>query len=244
MNENILDDSVVLEESVSDDTVVEPSDKEYSADIVEFDVDSFDSVGSDTNVESVEVEDGTTVYYVDSSVQLQGLVDEELGGVPVVLMDDVSAVSDYVGSGGNSYQLPSYYVDYFSGVLANMSDTDYVAFAYRDYSYAGAYSSYVEHYILVYDVVVDSGLAVADTYPCIDICRESSSSTFSVVSSDYALSSVPAFSYGSFGQLSDLRKGVSHDEMWTVLFAIGFALVFVVLSRFFDCVSRLRRRTS
>lgn len=217
MNEDILDNNIIFEETGSDDAVTGSDDTEHGADIIEFGSDRLDSISDSDDVETVELEDGTTVYYVDSSVSLGGLVDEELGGVPVVLMDDVSAVSNYVGVGGSSYQLSSYYVDYFSGVLANMSDTDYVAFAYRDYNSSSSYN-YTEHYLLVYDIAVVDNVAVADSYPCIDISRDSSSSTYSVVSGTYALSSVPAFSYGSFGTLSDLRKGVSHNEMWTVLF--------------------------
>lgn len=245
MDENILDDSVLVSESgaVSSESVV--SDSEHSENVVESDIDSSDSGSSDSSIESVEEDTNLTldslvneetggipVYFVNSGEQ-ESLIDEELGGVPVVITNDVSVLADYVGTGGSSYQLPTYYVDYFSGVLANMSDSDYVAFAYRDYTGS---NSYVEHYLLVYDIVVDSDSAVSGSYPCIDICRYSGTSSYSVVNSTYALNTVPAFSYGSFGTLSDLRKGVSHNEMWAVLFAIGFAVVYSVCHDIFDYV--------
>lgn len=188
--------------------------------------------------ETEETEDIKPVIQFPDALNLnvESLIDEELGGVPVV---DITAVSEYAGVGGTSYQLPSYYVDYFSGVLDNIGDTDYLAFCTREYPYNNDY--WVEHYRLVYELDIDGDSVVSGTYPCLDIYRYSSSSNYNVDSTTYTLSSVPAFSYGSFGLYSDLRKGVTHDETWAVLFFLGFFTVYSICRSIFDTVQRLRR---
>lgn len=254
MDENILGDGLGVSESgeVPAESVV--SDSESGENAVEFDSDSSVGGGGSDGVESVtesteltldslldEETGGIPVYLVETGEQ-ESLIDDELGGVPVVITDDVSAVANYAGSGGVSYQLPTYYVDYFAGVLANMGDTDYLSFCTREYSTGGSYN-YVEHYLLVYDLDVTGGAVVAGSYPCIDIYRSGSSSNYTVDYGTYSLTSVPDFSYGSFGRYSDLRGGMSHDETWAVLFAIGFAVVYSVCHDIFDYViERVYRR--
>ena len=185
----------------------------------------------------VDEETGSIPVYIINSTESEQLYNNELGGVPVGITDDATAVADYVGDGGASYQLSSYYIEYFSGVLANMSDTDYVAFSARIYTG----SSYVEHNYLVYDLDVSGDSIVAGTYPSIDIYRSGSNSSYTVSRGTYALTSVPAFAYGSVSPYSDLREGVSHSETWAVLFFLGFTVVYNVCHDIFDYVMQLRR---
>lgn len=249
MDENILEFDAGIAESGLSDAESGVSDSQLGSDVVEFDTDSLGggsgSDGTESVEESTEVSlfdserGGVPVYIVDDTEE--SLYDEELGGVPVVLVDDNSTVTAYASNSGTSYQLPTYYRDYFSGVLANIGDTDYVAFCTREYPYNNNY--WVEHYRLVYDVVVDSGGLVGGSYPCIDIYRYSDSSAYTVDEGAYTLTDVPYFAYGSFGHLSDLREGVSPNEGSALLFFAGFAVVFGVVSHFFGTVFRYCRHS-
>lgn len=256
MNEDVTEvlepDTEVLpgdtEDSVSDSTVGEnnlESDFDTGGDSVNSDDIELSVDATELPEETEETEDTEeleedvkpVIQFPDAlNLNVESLIDEELGGVPVV---DVTAVSEYAGVGGTSYQLPSYYVDYFSGVLDNVGDTDYLAFCTREYPYNNDY--WVEHYRLVYELNIDGDSVVSGTYPCLDIYRYSSSSNYNVDSTTYTLSSVPAFSYGSFGLYSDLRKGVTHDETWAVLFFLGFFTVYSICRGIFDTVKHLRR---
>lgn len=248
MDENILESVSGNEELGVSDSELGVSDSELGSDVVESDTDFVGGGSGSDVIEGVEDTEtslfdsergGVPVYIVDDTEE--SLYDEELGGVPVVLVDDTSAVAAYASNSGTSYQLPTYYRDYFSGVLANIGDTDYVAFCTREYPYNNSY--WVEHYRLVYDVAVDSDSLVGGSYPCIDIYRYSDSSAYTVDESTYALTDIPYFAYGSFGHLSDLREGVSPNEGSALLFFAGFAVVFGVVSHFFGTVFKYCRRS-
>lgn len=245
MDENILESDAGLAESGVFDTEIGVSDTESGSDVVELDTDILDSGSGSDVLEGVDDTEtslfdsergGVPVYIVDDTEEEEKLYDDELGGVPVVVVDDTSNVSAYASNSGTSYQLPTYYCQYFSGVLANIGDTDYVAFCTREYPYGNNY--WVEHYRLVYDVAVDSDSFVGGSYPCIDIYRYSDSSAYTVDEGAYTLTDVPFFAYGSFGHLSDLREGVSHNEGSALLFFAGFAVVFGIVSHFFGTVFR------
>ena len=249
MDENILESNARVAESGISDAELGVSGAESGSDVVESDTDTVGSGSGSDGTESVEESTeaslfdsergGVPVYIVDDTEE--SLYDEELGGVPVVLVDDTSAVAAYASNSGTSYQLPTYYCEYFSGVLANIGDTDYVAFCTREYPYNNNY--WVEHYRLVYDVVVDSDSLVGGSYPCIDIYRYSDSAAYTVDEGAYTLTDVPYFAYGSFGHLSDLREGVSPNEGAALLFFAGFAVVFGVVSHFFGTVFKYCRRS-
>ena len=147
--------------------------------------------------------------------------------------DDVMALANY--SDYYTY-LPTQFESYFSGVLDNLGDTDYVAFAYRHY--LNDYNNnYIDYYRLVYDVDVQNGQLVSGNYPCITVARDNNYyNGYSQTEETYNLTSVPNFAYGSFGHLSDLRKGVSHNETWAVLFFLGFFTVYIVLRGIFDFI--------
>lgn len=244
MDEIILDDVVGSETDGVSDTESVVSDTELGENALEPDTDSVSigsgSDGSEGLVSFDAEKGGYPVYIVQDTEQPETLMDDELGGVPVVLVNDLSAGS-YAGGSMVSYQLPAYYVDYFSGVLANLGDTDYVSFCIRDYTGSGAYG-YVEHYYLVYDLDVDSGTFISGSYPCIDIYRSSgSSSDYSVDYGTYSLTDIPSFAYGSFGKYSDFREGGTHSEFWALLFFLGFFAVYSVCHDIFDYVMSLRR---
>ncbi len=250
MDENILESDAGLAESGVSDTEIGVSDTESGSDVVELDTDILDSGSGSDVLEGVDNTEtslfdsergGVPVYIVDDTEEEEKLYDDELGGVPVVVVDDTSNVSAYASNSGTSYQLPTYYCQYFSGVLANIGDTDYVAFCTREYPYGNNY--WVEHYRLVYDVAVDTDNLVGGSYPCIDIYRYSDSAAYTVDEGAYTLTDVPYFAYGSFGHLSDLREGVSPNEGSALLFFAGFAVVFCVVSHLFGTVFKYCRRS-
>lgn len=244
MDENLLDDLQPVEEDSMESAETGTVDTEHSENSLESHVDtSADSIDSDDfNLENLYDTEtgGFPVYIVQSDDTEEKLIDDELGGVPVVLTNDISPVASYASNDGVSYQLPAYYIDYYRGVLSNLGDTDYICFCSREYPYNNDY--WVEHYRLVYDLDIDSNSVVQGTYPCIDIYRYSSSASYNVDYTTYNLTSVPSFSYGSFGKYSDLRQGVTPNESMAFLFFLGFAVVFSVLRSFFRCCVGLRRR--
>lgn len=244
MDENLLDDLQPVEEDSLESAETGTVDTEHSENSLESHVDtSSDSVDSDDfNLENLYDTEtgGIPVYIVQSDDTEEKLMNDELGGVPVVLTNDISPVASYASNDGVSYQLPAYYIDYYRGVLSNLGDTDYICFCSREYPYNNDY--WVEHYRLVYDLDIDSNSVVQGSYPCIDIYRYSSSASYNVDYTTYNLTSVPSFSYGSFGKYSDLRQGVTPNESMAFLFFLGFAVVFSVLRSFFRCCVGLRRR--
>ena len=224
MDENLLDDLQPVEEDSMESAETGTVDTEHSENSLESHVDtSSDSVNSDDfNLENLYDTEtgGIPVYIVQSDDTEEKLMDDELGGVPVVLTNDISPVASYASNDGVSYQLPAYYIDYYRGVLSNLGDTDYICFCSREYPYNNDY--WVEHYRLVYDLDIDSNSVVQGYYPCIDIYRYSSSASYNVDYTTYNLTSVPSFSYGSFGKYSDLRQGVTPNESMAFLFFFGF----------------------
>lgn len=244
MDENLLDDLQPVEEDSLESAETGTVDTEHSENSLESHVDtSSDSVDSDDfNLENLYDTEtgGIPVYIVQSDDTEEKLMNDELGGVPVVLTNDISPVASYASNDGVSYQLPAYYIDYYRGVLSNLGDTDYICFCSREYPYNNDY--WVEHYRLVYDLDIDSNSVVQGSYPCIDIYRYSSSASYNVDYTTYNLTSVPSFSYGSFGKYSDLRQGVTPNESMAFLFFLGFTVVFSVLRSFLRCCVGLRRR--
>lgn len=224
MDENNLYDTELLTETgVSSDESVET-----------------DSISGADSVESVLNSDVNNCGDNGSSGSI-GYFDEELGAYPVYIVDsteesetllenDIMLTATYEDY--YSY-LPSQMYEYISGLLCNMKDTDYVAFAYRHYN-SDSYNSYIDYYRLVYDVQVENDDLVPGVYPCIEISKDSNyNSSYIQIETTYELTSMPDFAYGSFGLTSDLRKGISHDETYTFLFFAGFCVCSFVLHNLF-----------
>lgn len=231
MNEDIMDSTEISEEIGISPAESLNSDKVDGSDSLESVSNSF---GSDS------LNDGTSDA-VDH-------YDEDMGAYPVYIIDSTEEADTFseddlmLSASYTDYYsyLPTQIEDYFSGVLANMKDTDYVAFAYRHYN-SDSYNSYVDYYRLIYDVELSEDSLVSGTYPCIEVSRSYDySSSYNQIETTYELTSVPDFAYGSFGHLSDLRKGVSHDETYTFLFFAGFAVCSFVLHNLFGFFNKSR----
>lgn len=243
MDEFILDDNEQSTETVLPSTESVETDKSDIEDTVVTDSDrvidssSSDGVEDVTNasVEMPEENEGAQAGEEQSETSVY--FNEDLGAYPVYLVednsDDVMALANY--SDYYTY-LPTQMESYFSGVLDNIGDTDYIAFAYRHY--LNDYNNnYIDYYRLVYDVDVQNGQLVSGNYPCVTVSKDNNYyNGYSQTEETYNLTSVPSFSYGSFGHISDLREGVSHNEAWTILFFLGFFTVYSVLRGIFDFI--------
>lgn len=224
MNENILD----VQESVEEDFV---------SDTESLETDSIHGVDGVESVPYSSCSDG----FNDGTSDAVSHFDEDMGAYPVYIVDlaeEADILSEENLMLAASYTdyysyLPTQIEDYFAGVLANMKDTDYVAFAYRHYN-SDSYNSYTDYYRLVYDVELNDGALVSGIYPCIEVSRGYDyNSSYNQIETTYELTSPPDFAYGSFDHLSDLRKGVSHDETYTFLFFAGFAVCSFVFHNLF-----------
>lgn len=223
-------ESVDIDTSDSENSVVNDSDRASDSSVS-------DGVSDVTNASVETSEENEDAQAGEEQTETSVYFNEDLGAYPVYLVDDgsddVMALANY--SDYYTY-LPTQLESYFSGVLDNIGDTDYIAFAYRHY-YNDYNNNYIDYYRLVYDVNVENDSLVSGNYPCITVSKESSyNSGYSQTEETYNLTSVPSFAYGSFGHISDLREGVSHNETWTILFFLGFFTVYVVLRGIFDFI--------
>lgn len=145
---------------------------------------------------------------------------------------------------GNDYYttLSTQWADYLAGMVHNMPTTDYIAYCLRDYDSQSNYS-YVDHYVLIYDVEVDADAElVPGSYPYFDIYRSSSNSTYIKSEGYTTVTAVPDLAYGSFGALSELRKGGGVHETYAILFAIVVSFVFIVINGIFNTLLGLGKR--
>lgn len=251
MDENNVVDLEQSAETGVFDTEFEQINTEYSENNV---VDGSNIVNSDSDIsvmdettsdiESAAVPETTSVSESSGTAALsvETYYNSELGGYPVVIIQDLSG--DYGTSLMADYEdyyttLSTTWEDYFAGVLANIGDTEYMAYCLRDYV-SNSYSSYTDHYVLYYDLQIENDALVGGSYPYIDVYRDGSYG-YVCNEGNGTLTSVPFPAYGSFGKLSDIREGVTHNEMYAVLFAIGFAVCYGVCTRIFDYVRTLRR---
>lgn len=158
-----------------------------------------------------------------------------------VYADNVTLLSNgiesYAVGDNNGYQLPTYYVEYFKGVVDNLGDTDYLAFATREYASSG-YNTYTEHYTLIYDIEVQDNEVISGIYPCIDIYRESANSYYIYNEGTYNLISYPSFSYGSFGNLSSLGKGDLHNAILSISISITISFLCMLIGKIFFSIKR------
>lgn len=243
MDEYILDDNEQSTETVLPSTESVETDKSDSENAVVTDSDRVSNSGGSDGVEDVTntsletSEENEDAQAGEEQPETSVYFNEDLGAYPVYLVDDgsddVMALANY--SDYYTY-LPTQLESYFSGVLDNIGDTDYIAFAYRHY-YNDYNNNYIDYYRLVYNLDIQNDGLVSGNYPCITVSKESSyNSGYVQTEETYNLTSVPNFAYGSFGHVSDLRKGVSHNETWAVLFFLGFFAVYIVLRGIFDFI--------
>lgn len=155
---------------------------------------------------------------------------------------DLQLTSLPVASGDDYYTVMSaQWADYISGIVQNLGNTEYIAYQLRDYTSSSSYS-YVDHYIIVYDLELDGDQIVAGKYPYIDIYRNSSGNSYTTESGTTATVTVPDVAYGSFGSLSELREGGGVHVEYALLFAVVVAFIYSIIHDIFDHTQQLGKR--
>lgn len=181
------------------------------------------------------VSGGDSVSGTDTGIL--SLYDDELGGVPVVIVDDRSSLEDETAlladTGNMGYQVSDYWLNYFRGVLQKLGDVDYCVFSTRENTGS---SNYVQHYYLYYAQDMGEDTIKSGTYTCYD--AYASNSVYYVDISQEYLGNVSQgrLVYSNIGKYSDIREGVSHYDSWALLFFLGFFAVYTVCHDIFDYV--------
>lgn len=221
MNANILDDlpSVSGNDAVLSQSVI--SGAQSSQNGVESDI-SFSGSGSDM----VSV--------------LNLAYDEELGGYPVVIVNDMTEETEETSEdialfslpyGTSGYQISDYWLEYFRGVLSKHLLDDYLVFSTREYE--NGYN-YVQHYWLYVGDLENGGeIIVYDCYSYnslwyVDISTENMSSI--------DVDSYDTLVYSNLGNVSDIRKGDSFNVTLALLFFLAFFAVYAVCRGFYDFI--------
>lgn len=230
MDEDVLD----IETTVSDGDAVGAELLQSGAQLSQNGVESnLLNTGSDGNTLGV------------TNVTIDTMYDAELGGYPVVIVNDVS---DYEVSlfslpdGSPGYQVSDYWLEYFRGVLQKHIGEDYLAFATREYLDTGSsYNNYLTHYWLyVGDLENGGDILVYDCYNYnslyyVDVSTESMGAV--------DVDGYDTLVYSNLGHASDIRKGDSYNVTLASLFFMGFFAVYAVCSCIYKyIVERIYRK--
>lgn len=170
---------------------------------------------SETEMESTEVLPETVVISPDMTEMNESLnsINEKLDTVVMALNPTV-----------DSTQVSEYYREYFKGVLQNLPYTDYLCYAERIQTGTG-YSSYITHYYLMYDLVLEDGQVVAGTYPCLDVYSQDS--VYYLNETTKAFEGYPTMGFASFAPYSALIDR-SFDFRGLSVVLIGVLVMFIV----------------
>lgn len=216
-------------------------------------VNTVSSPGS-VNAAGITLQDGDIILVVHSAASYPGY-DNWMDRVAAAALkpgDLVSVSEDYSsvtalssaapGLTGHDYYttMSTQWVDYMSGILSNVGGSDYVSYCLRDYSEDG--SSFLDHYVLIYDLDVEDDIVTPGVYPFIDISRAEDSFYYEVLEGTTSSVAVPDIGYGSFGSLSDFKKGGGALETEALLFAFCVFFVFIIIRDIFEFVLSLGKK--
>lgn len=169
---------------------------------------------------------------------------DSIGAVEVVPMTEeeiallesgtLYAVGDTTGYG----TISDSYLDYFEGIVQKLTpDQHYVIWKSGDYSYTLAYGESIKESTGIFTGACDT----------VQIYRDASSGYntnwyTTTGSGELSLNSASLFVYSDLGMYPTVERGFSSLEAHTILFAVGFAIVFSVCHDIFDYVlGHLRR---
>lgn len=211
MDENVLDDGRLAEVVGSGDTVNSILDTSDSADSLESDTDT-----------------------VSSGDLLSGSVGDD-GYLRVIIAGDESEDAALLAADAATmgYQVSDYWLTYFRGVLRKLGDVDYVIYSGREWESGNTYR---QHYYLFVDDDMGEDTITPGDYTCYD--AYSINSIYYIDISTQYLGDVETgkLMYSNIGPYSDIREGVSHGEVWAVLFFLAFFAVYSVCHDIFDYV--------
>ena len=198
-----------------------------------------DSDVSTELVEDTEIVENIEIVEIPEIVEVVEESEQSETDVPSVYSDQ--NVEPYASVNDYYTYLPTWVDDYFEGVLQNIGDTEYLAYAYREYASSSSYN-YTDYYYLIYDLDIENDVVQRGSYPCMVISRDNGNNGYYVSETVVSSVPVPNIGYGSYGSYSDLRGGVGYVETYTILFAIGFAVVYSVCHDIFDFILGLGKR--
>ncbi len=213
-------------ESSSEDVVADSAETEQSEDIAE----TGDGTSEDRTEEEPEEIQGEVVQ--DASDALAPLLLSE--PLPVYLVNE--PLEDYeveTYAVGSTYPgtISSSYLDYFTGIADKLSPTEhYVAYRSGQYEYTMAWGKELQY---------DGSRFRGDALSICRIYRYSGSNYDYMVewfSDSVNVSPGGIFVYSDLGDYASLTEGGTGLESTTLLFAVGFAVCYVVCHDIFDYI--------
>lgn len=151
--------------------------------------------------------------------------------------EDVQEIEEYALSAVVSGTISDTYLDYFEGIVQKLSfDEHYVIWKCADYAYTMAYGEEIEESDGVFTGDCDTVQIVrqGDTY--------SSYWAVEYGSDTLSLDVGEAFVYSDLGMYPTLERGLSSLEAETLLFSLGVAFVFSIVTGIFSHVGFRSRR--
>lgn len=174
------------------------------------------------------------ILYTEQSVET-----DNLGGESVEVLAETDEIEVFSSEGITNGTISEIYLNYFEGIVEKLDYSEhYVVWRSGDYSYSIAYGE---------DMFVENGLVRGEALNCVRIYRDSVTTSYNWLTKTETLETLSldatgAFVYSDMGDYPTLERGLNNGEAMAILFAIGFALVYNVCNRFFDCVHDLRSR--
>ena len=149
----------------------------------------------------------------------------------VAMLNDISEDVDLLVAASiepsvDAYQVSDYYQNYFRGVLQNLPYTEYLCYAERTQTSTSSYS-YVTHYYLMYDLVIEDGQIVAGSYPCLDVYAQDNVYYLDQITKNFE--GYPTMGFASFAPYSALiDRSFDYRRLYVGLACV---LVFFLIAR-------------
>lgn len=174
---------------------------------------------------------------VEESISEEELIPDESGSESlddqnvVAMLNDISNNVDLLVAASiepsvDAYQVSDYYQNYFRGVLQNMPYTEYLCYAERYQTSTSGYS-YVTHYYLMYDLVIEDGQIVPGAYPCLDVYAQDNVYYLDQITKTFE--GYPTMGFASFAPYSALiDRSFDYRSLYVGLACV---LVFFLIAR-------------
>ena len=159
---------------------------------------------------------------------------EQSGGIPVRIVEEVEEEEElqvFALNGAYQGTISDTYLDYFEGIVQKLPfDTHYVIWRSGEYAYTLAYGESIE---------LSDGVFIGDC-DVVNIYRNTSNynNTWYVgyESDSLRLDSADLFIYSDLGMYPTVERGFGSLEANAILFAIGFSIVFSIVTKLFGAV--------
>lgn len=155
--------------------------------------------------------------------------------LPVTIVEEYPTgdIEVYAATGSAYGTISDTYLSYLTGVVEKLGyDEHYVIWRSGEYSYSLAYGE---------DMEIVGTLISGFDLDCVRVYRSSNNynnvwyTEFTTLN-NLELETQDIFAYSDLGNLPTVKRGLSSIEASTILFAIGFAVVFSVCNHIFDYI--------